>query len=100
MRTSDRTAGQSDPPFTDDPDPSIRVIGAVADALGIDPIECPPLYEVTDPSALNELFRGKEDANGRVRFEYAGYVVLVNSDGSVTLLELDDSDEFEPDTDG
>lgn len=66
-------------------EPSTRVIGAVAAALGMDPTDCPPLYEVIDPSALDELFQGRPATTGYVHLEYAGFHVTVDSDGGVTL---------------
>ncbi|WP_254768642.1 HalOD1 output domain-containing protein [Salinilacihabitans rarus] len=66
-------------------EPSLRVIEVVADAMGVDPLECPPIYETIDLSALDELFRGREDAAGRVTFEYEGFVVDVPATGPVTV---------------
>lgn len=79
-----------------DTDTTIRVIEAVASAKDIDPLDCPPLYDRIDPSALNDLFRGKENANGYTTFEYAGYVVMIDSSQTVTLIDLDESDESPP----
>lgn len=42
----------------------------------------PPLYDVIDPEALESIFRGE---TGEVSFEYHGYVVTVDHEGSVRL---------------
>lgn len=75
--------------FADDPNPSVRVIGAVASATDTDPVECPSLNERIDPGALDDLFGGRSNARGRIVFEYAGYTVTVDSNRNVTLTELD-----------
>ncbi|WP_293032256.1 HalOD1 output domain-containing protein [Natronococcus sp.] len=68
--------------------PSLRVVDAVADAEGIDPVELePPLYDAVDPNAIDELFTTTPSAsrNGRLNFQYRGYDVTVRSDGTVSL---------------
>jgi len=77
-------------PFADDVEPSTRVIGAVADELGVDPLECPPLYEHVDPTALNRLFDGRPTTDGQITLEYAGYSVIVDSKGDIELTDNDD----------
>ncbi|MDQ2049158.1 HalOD1 output domain-containing protein [Natronolimnohabitans sp. A-GB9] len=72
-------------------DSSLRVVGAVASELGIDPVDCEPLYESIDPTALDELFTTSDGTAGRVIFEYAGYSVTVDNEGQVTLAELSDT---------
>lgn len=69
-------------------DPSLRVIETVAEADGIDPEAChPPLNDVVDPSALDQIFpeSGPAAPFRQVSFEYRGYAVTVHSDGRVTL---------------
>jgi len=68
-----------------DPAPlSTRVIFALADAAGTDPVELdPPLYEVVDLEALDAL--ASSDAEARVEFEYEGYSVTVRADSSVVV---------------
>ncbi len=77
-------------PFADESVLSLRIVEAVADMMNIDPVDCPPLFEVVDPSALDSLFKGKE-AHGSLVFEYAGYIVTVDDEANVTLA---DPDEF------
>lgn len=63
---------------------------SVADAKGVDPLDLsPPLTEVINPSALDELFWNTH-ATGRVVFEYSGYEVTVHSDGTVDVHPLPD----------
>ena len=71
------------------PDPDAmchRVIEAVAEAKGVDPLDLPPLYKFVDPCALERVFaptRTSPRATGRVTFEMDGCEVVVESDGSV-----------------
>ncbi|MDG5761260.1 hypothetical protein QA600_18175 [Natronococcus sp. A-GB1] len=70
--------------------PSLRVVKAVANAEGVDPVELePPLYDAVDPNAIDELFdpttAPNAARNGRLHFRYRGYDVTVRSDGTVSL---------------
>ncbi|NHN48423.1 hypothetical protein G9464_12580 [Halostella sp. JP-L12] len=76
---------------TADADPvSQTVLFAVAEAIGDDPLELPPLYDAIDPDALNKLFDssafGAERGDGTVEFAYAGCDVSVRADGRVTVV--------------
>lgn len=66
----------------------ISAVSAVADAR---PVDLPPLYDVVDPEALDELFPyGDADVQpteGSVRFSYAGFVVSVRASGEVSVYE-------------
>ncbi|WP_226480542.1 HalOD1 output domain-containing protein [Natrinema amylolyticum] len=68
---------------------SIRVIEAVAAREGIDPLEVsPPLHDVLDPTALDDLFEptgASQRPNGTVSFTYRGHEIRVESDGRVAL---------------
>ena len=71
---------------------SERVIEAVAEREGVAPTELArPLSDVIDPEALDTLFEpqpdGRPRGEGRVEFEYYGYMVVVDTGGSVTLEE-------------
>lgn len=73
---------------------SIRVVEAVAEREGIDPLELsPPLHDAIDPTALDALFEstgsGPRTA-GTVSFTYRGYRVHVESDGRITLETEDE----------
>lgn len=68
---------------------SQSVVEAVAEAKGVDPMELsPPLYDVIDPEALDQVFaptsmEGRME--GQVTFSYNGYEVTVFGDGSVAV---------------
>lgn len=69
---------------------SEAVVDAVAEADGISSEEVwPPLYEVIDPDALDDLFASPslrtDRTRGRVVFPYCGYEVTVYGDGRVRL---------------
>lgn len=61
---------------------SLAVVECISEADGGDPDPRPPLYEVVDPEALNNLFR--EQNNGEVTFTYLDYEITVNGDAVVT----------------
>ncbi|RZV10416.1 hypothetical protein BDK88_1574 [Natrinema hispanicum] len=66
-----------------------RIIERIAEADGVDPTSMtPPLADVVDPDALNELIdHGSDDADRtfEVRFHYCGHEVVVTDDGDVAL---------------
>lgn len=64
----------------------MRVIQAVADRNGVDPLELStPLYYSLDPEALDSVF---QDTTGHLAFEYDGYTVTVDSGGAIDLDQL------------
>jgi hypothetical protein len=66
---------------------STRVVRAVAEREGIDPVRLdPPLHDVVDPDALDALFAGRATA-GVVEFTYRGHAVRVDGDGGVQVGE-------------
>ncbi|WP_306053903.1 HalOD1 output domain-containing protein [Natronococcus wangiae] len=66
--------------------PVYRVVSAVADVVGADPVDLPPLYEAINPEALNDLFMSRSDtAVDTVQFQYAGYDIVVRGDGEVKV---------------
>lgn len=76
--------------------PSHAIVEEIAKREGV-PIEevapptYQPLHDVVDPQALDDLFtprkNGKPRGTGRVTFEYCGYEITVESDGSVSIEE-------------
>lgn len=66
-------------------EPSEAVVMAVAERKGVGPTEVPPLHDVIDPDALDDVFRGRR--SGRVTFEYAGYEVTVSGRRDVQMTE-------------
>jgi hypothetical protein len=79
MHTGDvagRAAGQ---------DVTSAVVSALAAAENVRADELtPPLYDVIDPEALENLFR---NTSGRVTFEYDEYHVTVDDDHTVEIHE-------------
>lgn len=55
-----------------------KVVYAVANADGVDPIDLDPLYETIDPEALDALFEGTTE--GTIKFTYEGHDVVVRGD--------------------
>lgn len=73
--------------FDEDLSACERVIWAVSDRTGRDPIDLPVLYDSVDTDALNAAVEGLDD--GSISFGYAGYQVAIDGDGSVTLTDGD-----------
>lgn len=69
-------------------DPTIeghRLVYAVADAVGVDPLSIEPVYDSVDPDALEALIRG--GANDlAVSFDHDGVPVEVYGDGTVRIV--------------
>ncbi|WP_227378575.1 HalOD1 output domain-containing protein [Haladaptatus halobius] len=75
-------------------EPSVVVLihAAIAAHDGPDTSECPPLYDVIDPDALDKLFAPVHQEtvhHGKVIFEYCGYQVTVHADRTVELKVID-----------
>ena len=67
--------------------PVVAVVSAVADATGTDPLELPPLSNVINPEALNDLIgTGRSSSLQSVSFEYAGYDVVVSGTGDIEVV--------------
>ncbi|KTG08231.1 HalOD1 output domain-containing protein [Haloferax profundi] len=68
---------------------SAAVVRAVADREGVDPTDLnPQLYDAIDPDALDTLLSATStDARSSVTvvFEYAGYDIVVGSDGTLAV---------------
>lgn len=73
---------------------SERVVEAVADETGTDPLELDPLYRAVDPDCLDRIFRGDRSVAGRdarrLEFTFGGCRVIVSGDGSVAVSSVDD----------
>ena len=72
--------------------PTQKVIRRIAEAEEVSPEELsPPLFEVIDPDALDQLFGNTMTAGrmeGKVIFTYSGYEVTVSGDGHVAIDTL------------
>ncbi|WP_231188261.1 HalOD1 output domain-containing protein [Haladaptatus sp. DYF46] len=75
-------------------EPSIVVLiqAAIAARDGPETSDCPPLYNVIDPDALDTLFaplHRESERHGKVIFEYCGYEITVTDDRTVKVASLD-----------
>ncbi|WP_265109557.1 HalOD1 output domain-containing protein [Halosolutus halophilus] len=66
------------------------IVAAVADAKGVDVLALPPLWDVIDPEALEEVFAPtdhdrRQRRGGRVEFGYCGYDVTVTCADSIDV---------------
>lgn len=66
-------------------EPSIRVVQAVAERKGVDPLSLSPLQRTIDCDSLDRLFA--RTPSGLVTFEYEGYRVHVDGTGAVEVEE-------------
>lgn len=71
---------------------STAVVLAVAEAAQLEPQEIhQTIYEVIDPDALDEIFRGDASndraADGQISFSLADYQVTVDSGGTITARQ-------------
>lgn len=57
----------------------------VADRRGVSPVDLPPLYDVVDPDLLESV--GSDRTSDQVTFEYVGFQITVESDGSIHVAE-------------
>lgn len=81
-------------------DLSTEITAAIADAEGaeIASVMSPPLFEVIDIFALEELFSGhpygkcSRACTGQVQFRYRGFRVTVSSDGRIDVAKPVDDD--------
>lgn len=72
--------------FSDSRALSTAVVKAVAEAEGVDPCDLSEsLADVVDPDALDELFRDRPGAEGRVQFRFCEYRVTVTSDDQIAV---------------
>lgn len=75
------------------------VIWALAEAVGVDPVELPPLYDYVDPDALNALFEGHDGATDRdnlLSFQVGTWNVFVCSDGRIRVCDATKPTDPEP----
>jgi hypothetical protein len=90
LATSGTDGSSADVLYTrsDDERPSRSVVAAVAEATGADPKTMPPLYDVVDPDALDQLFgsdTGESSRNDGVSFRFSGCGVTVYADGRTAV---------------
>lgn len=69
-------------------EPSTEIIATVASATGQDPLELPRLAEYVDPESVNTLLSADSPTprgGVRISFEYAGFRVIADRDGSLDV---------------
>lgn len=72
---------------TDHNNPTELIVETVA-ALSNTPVEeLPPLYEALDPDALDQLFDHGNTQALKIRFQYQGFQITLDSDGVATFEE-------------
>jgi len=72
--------------------PSGAVIEAVAEEIGVDPTELPPIAEEVDAEALDAIFDSTPIGSARrgtTRFQYNGYEITVIRDDEISI-QLED----------
>lgn len=91
---SEHTATVGATPQTAETDRLVhRVVHAVADAEGVEPIELDPLYDAVGSDVRDSLVRPRltlgevSEPTAEVRFEYHGYEVRITDDGRVRLTD-------------
>lgn len=74
--------------------PSIRVVDAIATAIGTEPADLDPLLaSVIDPEALDTVLSADPSSNLRVSFDYAGHHVTLTSEGELTTAPIEHGGE-------
>lgn len=72
---------------------SEKVVSAVAEETGSDPLALEPLYSVVEPDALDTFFEmsglGPRRSPFRIEFTYSGCEIMITGDGSVSVSESD-----------
>ncbi|WP_144060755.1 HalOD1 output domain-containing protein [Salinarchaeum sp. Harcht-Bsk1] len=72
--------------MSNDVEPSVRVVEAVAEATGCDPAALPTLYDAVDVDALNQLLRNVDaDETLSIRIEYAERIVEIEAGGPIRV---------------
>lgn len=67
-------------------EPGVGIVEAAADATDEQPIALPPLNETVDVDALNAIVGTNcPDEQITIRLQYAGAVVVIDGDGTITI---------------
>ncbi|WP_418286493.1 HalOD1 output domain-containing protein [Halorubrum sp. DTA46] len=75
------------------------IIWALADAVGVDPTDIPPLFDYVDPDALNALFDPSDratDGGSLLSFQVDTWNVFVRSDGRIRVCDATQPTDPEP----
>jgi hypothetical protein len=76
---------RSSPTVADPESPASAVVDAVAGREGVDPTDLPPLYDSVAPGVLESVGRSDDERGQTVTFEYHGYTVTLDADGTVVV---------------
>lgn len=67
-----------------------EIAHAVAETVGVDPLELEPLYDAVDPEMIENLLETPDvSEESSVTFEYAGLQVTVEGEGTVRVEDSD-----------
>ena len=79
--------------------PAEVIVGAVADAADVEPLELPSLYKFIEPDALNTLFQqheGAVDSVAVLSFRIDHWNVFVRADGRIRVCDGTQPTEPQP----
>ncbi|QLG63294.1 HalOD1 output domain-containing protein [Halorarum salinum] len=82
-----------------DRSPVEALIGALAEAEGVDATDLPSLYDVVDTDALNQLFSrrdGPGNADTVLSFQFDTWNVFVRADGRIRVCDATEPTDPEP----
>lgn len=80
-------SGRSTATTADSEFPAAAVVDAVADREGVDPADLPPLYDSIGSDILEIVDRASDESGQTVTFEYYGYTVTFDADGTIIVDE-------------
>jgi hypothetical protein len=67
--------------------PASAVVDAVAERKGVDTTDLPPLYDSIGPDILEIVDRASDESGQTVTFEYYGYTITLDADGTIIVDE-------------
>lgn len=79
--------------------PAEAIVGAVAKAADVDPLELPSLFEFIEPDALNTLFQQHEeavDSEAILSFKIDTWNIFVRADGQIRVCDGTQPTEPQP----
>lgn len=85
--------------FESDSSATEAILWALADAVGVDPTNLPPLFDYVDPDALNALFDPSDratDGDTLLSFQVDTWNVFVRSDGRIRVCDATQPTDPEP----
>jgi hypothetical protein len=88
------TESARDATMVEDEAPSTKVVSAIAEAKGVDPLELDPLYDYVDTDALDAIFSQADASSSlELRFSVADYQVVVSGAGEVAVTPPTSEDD-------